>query len=138
MGLILASSQVVLAFHPFESKGTGNIRQNHGVDLDQGVFNGSGQNDLTLDAVTNFKRFLVTEGIVAMLRMPSMPTFSDCKNAPLAHTRYRTSANVGRWFCVRTDENRLAAIKIVDDIPGAKLPVRYMTWCKPSDNCVGP
>jgi len=138
--LTIFAAQTTLAGlpRPIYSAGTGSINQDSGVNLDVGVFNGPGPDDLHLDAVTNSKRFIQTEGPVLILRMPSKPLFSDCKHAALVDRGYRTSRNVGRWFCVRTDHNRFASFKILSDTPGQPLPIRYVTWCKFSDDCVHP
>jgi hypothetical protein len=138
--LTIFAAQTTLAAlaKPIYSAGTGSIMQTWGADLDDGVFNGPGPDDLHFDAVTNSKRFIETQGGALMLRMPSKPLFSDCKNAALVDGRYRTSFNVGRWFCVRTDHHRYARFKILSDTPGEPLPIRYVTWCKASDDCVHP
>jgi len=137
VALALVLVQSAIAAPGFIAKGQGSIQIGHGVNLDTGDFNGPGPNDVSLQII-NSKRYLVTEGSVLILHMPSMPTFSDCKNAALVNQNYRTSRNVGDWFCLKTDHNRFAYLKIVSNTSGQPLPIRYGTWCKPSDNCVGP
>jgi len=136
--LSIIVAQTALAARPIYSAGGGSIKQDNGAELDEGVFNGPGPNDIRLKAVTNSKRYIVPLGSVFILRMPSKPTYSECKDAALVDQSYRTSNNVGRWFCLRTDQNRVASFKIVSDTPGEKLPINYVTWCKNSDDCVHP
>jgi hypothetical protein len=138
VAFVLVTAQITLGFHPIASKGSGGIKQSHGVDLDDGTFNGAGPNDIRLNVITPSQRDIVPEAGVTIKRMSSEPTFADCKAAALGTHSFQTSNNVGRWFCLRTDENRLGSFKIVSDTPGQKLPIRYVTWCKPSDSCVGP
>jgi hypothetical protein len=138
--LTMFAAQTTLAGlpKPIYSAGADSINQNSGVDLDEGVFNGQGPDDLHLNAVTNSRRFIETEGSALIRRMPSKPSFSDCKHAALVDQGYRTSRNVGRWFCVQTDQNRYSSFRILGDTPGQPLQIRYVTWCKSSDDCVHP
>jgi len=137
VALALVLVQSALGHVGFVSKGSGPIQIGHGINLDTGDFNGPGPNDVSLQVI-NSKRYLVTDDGVLILRMSSEPTLSDCKHATLVNRDYRTSRNVGEWFCLRTDHNRVAFLKITSDSPGQPLGIRYGTWCKPSDNCVGP
>ncbi|MEA2675861.1 MAG: hypothetical protein QOJ81_2 [Chloroflexota bacterium] len=132
--LSLALFQTTFAAQAVWNSGSGSINPTYRADLDTGSFNSFYGNDLFLDAVSSTKRYIGSE-TSSILRMGSRPSYSRCASAALGGHRYRTSYNVGRWFCIYTTENRFARFKILSDTNAGPLYITYKTWCKPADGC---
>lgn len=131
--LVLALASTTLAAHAVWKSGEGSVHPTYHFDLDAGTFN-TGQ-DFFLEAVSSKERYLINDGAVQWVRMASKPTYAQCSAATLGDHQYRTSKNVGRWFCVRTSEDRHARFTIIGDHNGGDVDIRYLTWCKTTDTC---
>ena len=131
----IALAPETLAAHAVYRSGSGSIAPTYGADLDNGVFNGgivSGptNDDVFYDSVSATKRYFMYNESAnnKLLRMSSKPSYAGCASAALGHNRYNISKNVGRWFCVRTTEGRLARVQIVSAPASSPVQIKYTVW----------
>jgi hypothetical protein len=130
--LSLAVAQSAFAAHAVYSHGSGGIWQTYGADLDTGTFNTSypaANDDIYFEAVSGTLRYIGNSGTSArILRMASKPGYSACASAALLQRHYNVAKNVGRWFCVQTDQGRMARFRIVSALPSQNLGITFTTW----------
>lgn len=130
----LTLSQSVFAAHAVYKHGSGAINQTYGANLDEGAFNtpyplGPANDDVWFESVSSTLRYIENNGLDArILRMASKPSYSTCANATLGKHRYNVTKNVGRWFCVLTNEGRYARFRIDSALTGQPLAITFTTW----------
>jgi hypothetical protein len=134
--LALTIASTAFAAHPAWRTGQGGIQPTWAMDLDNGTFNTLSGGDIYLDVYDETMRWLSNTSDGQILRMSSRPTYSQCAHATLGSHEYKTSRNVGRWFCVRTDQDRFARVEILKNHIGGNLDIKFLTWCDFGDACV--
>ncbi len=136
----LVVAQSAFAAHAVLVAGSGQINWTYGVDFDTGAFNtlypaSAAIDEFYFEIVSPSTRLISLLNSPGILRMAAKPSYKTCAAAQLASGPYNVKYNVGRWFCIQTNEGRFARFRIDSAAKAQPLAITYTTWCKPTDSC---